>query len=199
MKQSTIMNQALSPAVQGLRPSATLLINERSKALMNEGKKVYRLGFGQSPFPVPNEVVQALRDNAHQKDYLPVRGLPALCEAVAAFNKRTLGIDCEANQVMIGPGSKELIFSLQMAFNGDLLLPSPSWVSYEPQANMLNKKTWWIDTEESEGWKIKPSAIDQICNRVFNPHRLLILNYPNNPVGNTYSICLLYTSPSPRD
>ena len=57
--------------IQSLKPSATLAINEKSKELILNGKKVYRFGFGQSPFPVPEKVVSALKKNAHKKDYLP--------------------------------------------------------------------------------------------------------------------------------
>ena len=70
----------LNPTVQGLKPSATLAINERSDALRREGKTITKFGLGQSPFPVPPSVVQALKDNAHQKDYLPVMGLRELME-----------------------------------------------------------------------------------------------------------------------
>ena len=181
----------LTKSVQGLQPSATLLINEQSNALIQEGKKVYRLGFGQSPFPIPSSIVKALQEHAHEKDYLPVKGLPQLRTAVSNFNKRKLGLDCTFEDVMIGPGSKELIFNLQMAFDGDLLLPSPSWVSYEPQANLNHKKVWWIPTSESNGWRLTPDALDEICSSVSNPNKLLILNYPNNPTGTSYSLSQL--------
>ena len=177
----------LHPRLQLVKPSATLRINERSQQLVDAGQTVYRLGFGQSPFPVPACVREALQANAHQKDYLPVKGLPALRAAVARFHPRTIGVDCEPAQVMIGPGSKELIFSLQMVLDADLLLPSPSWVSYEPQANLLGRKTHWIDTREADGWRLTPDALDDICQKIANPNKLLILNYPNNPTGTTYS------------
>ncbi len=140
----------IRPSVQNLKPSATLLINERSKALAKEGHKIYRLGFGQSPFPVPQEVVAELRKHAHEKDYLPVKGLMALREAVAQFNQRTLGINCTAENIMIGPGSKELLLGLQMACDADLILPSPSWVSYEPQAHIVEKKVILVETVEKK-------------------------------------------------
>ena len=72
--------------VRGLNQSATLVINERSNQLIQQGKTVYKLGLGQSPFPVPKLVQEALKRNAHQKDYLPVKGLMKLREAIAAFN-----------------------------------------------------------------------------------------------------------------
>jgi aspartate aminotransferase len=69
--------------VRGLSPSATLLINEKSNAMQMEGKKIYKFGLGQSPFPVPDTVVDALKKNAFQKEYLPVKGLPQLQQADA--------------------------------------------------------------------------------------------------------------------
>lgn len=64
--------------VRGLDTSATLAINEQSAALQQAGKTAYRLGLGQSLFPVPDSVVKALQENTHQKDYLPVRRHPRL-------------------------------------------------------------------------------------------------------------------------
>lgn len=112
--------------VRGLPLSATLHINELSNRIKQEGKKVYKLGLGQSPFPVPYAVVEELRANAHQKDYLEVKGLPALREAVAEYHSRRNGIERSANDVLIGPGSKELMFLLQFVYYGDLVIPAPS-------------------------------------------------------------------------
>lgn len=82
----------LNPNVSGLKPSATVAINDLSNELRQRGKEVYKLGLGQSPFPVPKPVVEALQRNAHQKDYLPVKGLRELQEAVAEHHCRTFGI-----------------------------------------------------------------------------------------------------------
>ena len=63
--------------VRGMGNSATVAINDRCNALCAEGRRVFKLGLGQSPFPVPEPVVEALRRSAHEKDYLPTQGLPA--------------------------------------------------------------------------------------------------------------------------
>lgn len=63
-------------------------MNELSKKLSNEGKKIIKFGFGQSPFPVPQSLVDELQKNASQKDYLPVGGLPKLNEAICNFYKK---------------------------------------------------------------------------------------------------------------
>ncbi len=58
---------SLNLNIRGMKPSATLAINERCRELREEGREVCHLGFGQSPFPVPEPVVETLRQNAHQK------------------------------------------------------------------------------------------------------------------------------------
>ena len=67
--------------LSNLQPSSTLLINEQSKKMEQEGRKIYKFGFGQSPFPVPQNIVEELKKNAFQKDYLPVNGLAPLRQA----------------------------------------------------------------------------------------------------------------------
>lgn len=119
--------------VRGLPQSATLTINEKSAELIRQGRKVIKLGLGQSPFPVPHSVIEQLQANAFQKDYLPVMGLYALREAVAGFHQRGEGIPYRAEDVLIGPGSKELMFIVQLVYYGDLVIPTPSWVSYAPR------------------------------------------------------------------
>ena len=88
------INENLNLNVRGLSQSATLAINERSNELIKKGREVFKLGLGQSPFPVPSTVVEALKKNAHQKDYLPVKGLLPLREAIAGFNKRVNKLGC---------------------------------------------------------------------------------------------------------
>ena len=146
----------LNENVAGLKPSATLAINEHSHALAAQGREVFHLGFGQSPFPVPDNVVASLQANAHQKAYLPTQGLPDLRESVAEYMRRNQGVDCGAEQVLVGPGSKELMFLLQLAYSSELLLPAPTWVSYAPQASILGRRTHWIQCELEQACGLDP-------------------------------------------
>ena len=173
--------------VRGLNQSATLLINERSNELIKQGITVYKMGLGQSPFPVPDVVQEELRRNAHQKDYLPVKGLGVLREAIADFNFRHQKIKCTADDIMIGPGSKELIFILQLVYYGELIIPTPSWVSYSPQARIAGRHVTWVPTSEENDWRLSPEKLDLICRSDPNRPRVVILNYPSNPTGSTYS------------
>jgi len=174
--------------VRGMSPSATLEINEKSLELLKRGVPVFRLGLGQSPFPVPERIVQALRDNAHRKDYLPVKGLYQLRESVASFNMRTQGVLTEPDHVMIGPGSKELIFILQLVYYGDLVIPTPSWVSYSPQARIIGRNVYWAQTSARNFWRLSPDQLDMICRTDPDRPRIVILNYPSNPTGYTYPL-----------
>ncbi len=172
--------------VRGLPVSATLGINEESNRLIAEGKQVYKLGLGQSPFPVPGPVVQELQNNAHQKDYLPVRGLPALCDAVAHYYRRTQDLPISQDNVLIGPGSKELMFILQLVYYGDLVIPTPSWVSYAPQAHIVGRHVYWLETDEKNNWLLTPEELENLCQTDPSKPRVVILNYPNNPTGCSY-------------
>ena len=74
------MKNLTKKSILKLKQSSTLVINEKCKELIKQGKKVYQFGFGQSPFPVPEKIVTALKDNAHRKEYLPIQGLKKLRE-----------------------------------------------------------------------------------------------------------------------
>ncbi|MGA0450232.1 MAG: pyridoxal phosphate-dependent aminotransferase [Pseudohongiellaceae bacterium] len=175
------------PRQAGLVTSATLAINERVRQLASEGKEIFNFGLGQSPFPVPQMLIRALRENAHQKDYLPVRGLLTLRESVSHWFKRRFALEFNPANILIAPGSKELLFLIQMALDCRLILPSPSWVSYHPQSRMAGNSTIWVDTKESDNWNVTPNALRKTCEgQLDDKTGLLLLNYPNNPTGSTY-------------
>jgi len=173
--------------VRGLPLSATLEINERSNALLAEGRQVYKLGLGQSPFPVPQVVIDELKSNAHQKDYLPVRGLPALQQAVVSYFERTQDLVFQPQHVLVGPGSKELMFILQLVYYGDLVIPTPSWVSYAPQAHIIGRHVRWVPTRAENKWLLTPDELEKVCAEDPAKPRIVILNYPNNPTGYSYN------------
>ncbi len=179
--------------VRGMKPSATVAINEHSDALRADGHDIIKFGLGQSPFPVPEVVAQALRDNAHQKDYLPVKGLPQLRDAVASFHAKRDGIEGRSgDDVLVGPGSKELLFLLQLVFYGDLVIPAPAWVSYAPQARIIGRTVRMVPTDPRSGWRLDPQRLAQLCEEDPDRPRVLVLNYPSNPTGLTFSAAQLH-------
>ncbi len=161
MKRLQSPEVSLNLSVRRLGKSVTLAINEKSNELIRQGKKIYKFGLGQSPFPVPEVVVEELKKNASKKDYLPVNGLEILRKEIVNYYKRTEDIEFSPDNILIGPGSKELMFILQLAYYGDLLIPSPSWVSYEPQAKIIGRNVIWMDTTksnncQSQSWRCPP-------------------------------------------
>ena len=177
----------LNLRVRGLAPSATVAINDRSNELRTQGKEIFKLGLGQSPFPVPSPVVEALRRHAAEKAYLPVQGLRELRETIAAHHCRTFGIECTADEVLIGPGSKALMFLLQLSYYGELVIPAPAWVSYAPQARIIGRNIRWMPTTMANHWHPTAEQLEELCREDPRRPRILVLNYPCNPTGRTFS------------
>ena len=169
--------------IKNLKPSSTLLMNEESKKLEKEGKQIFKFGFGQSPFQIPEDMVNELKKNSHQNKYLPMQGLQELRDAVALYTSNKKGNNYKADNVIIGPGSKELMFLLHILFDGDVILPAPSWVSYAPQAIIGRNKVHWIETKRENNWFPTGEEIEQVISKNKNKNYLLFLNSPNNPSG----------------
>ena len=173
----------LKNIVKNLKPSSTLKINEVSRELESKGEKIFKFGFGQSPFEVPQDVVNELRNNAFQNKYLPMQGLKELREAVAKYTSTKKDYKYNSENVIIGPGSKELMFLLQVLFEGDIILPAPSWVSYAPQAILGRNKIQSIQTTRENNWFPTGEEIEKVILKDRNKNYLLFLNSPNNPSG----------------
>jgi aspartate aminotransferase len=173
----------LKNLVKDLKPSSTLLINETSRKLEEQGKKIFKFGFGQSPFKVPEDIVRELKNNAHQNKYLPMQGLSELRNAVAKYTSKKKNYDYKSQNVIIGPGSKELMFLLHVIFDGEIILPAPSWVSYAPQAILGRNKVQILQTKRENNWFPTASEIEEIILKDKNKNYLLFLNSPNNPSG----------------
>jgi len=173
----------LKNLVKDLKPSSTLLINETSRRLEAQGKKIYKFGFGQSPFNVPENIVKELKDNAHQNKYLSMQGLSELRNAVAKYSSKKKNYDYKSDNVIIGPGSKELMFLLHVIFDGEIILPAPSWVSYAPQAILGRNKIQILQTKRENNWFPTASEIEEIILKDRKKNYLLFLNSPNNPSG----------------
>ena len=173
----------LKDLVKSLKPSSTLAINETSRKLEEQGKKIFKFGFGQSPFKVPADVVEELKNNAHQNQYLPMQGLSKLRDAVAKYTSSKKNFNYKSENVIIGPGSKELMFLLHIIFDGEIILPAPSWVSYAPQAMLGRNKIKILQTKAENNWFPTAKEIEELILKEKNKNYLLFINSPNNPSG----------------
>jgi len=117
------MNKMIKKQINQLKPSATLAINEESNKLKKSGKKVYKFGFGQSPFPVPESIVSALKNNVNKNTYLPMQGLEELRSAIANQLNQSNNNDFVAEDIIVGPGTKELMFLTQIALQAKYYSP----------------------------------------------------------------------------
>ncbi len=169
--------------VKNLKPSSTLLINEKSNKLEKEGKKIFKFGFGQSPFKVPQDIVNELKSNAHQNKYLPMQGLEDLRVSIASYISKKKDYKYSSSNIIVGPGSKELMFLLQILFEGEIILPAPSWVSYAPQAIIGRNKIKWIQTKSENNWFPTAKEVEDIIKKDKQKKYLIFLNSPNNPSG----------------
>lgn len=177
-----------------IKMSATMAMNNKINGLMAQGHQVYHLGFGESRFPVHPKILAAFREHAHARSYLPVAGLPELRANIAAYYRQKFQIDVEASQVIIGSGSKSLLFAAMQALEGDVLLPSPTWVSYDTQAYLTGKAVSWIPTALEDNYCLTPERLEaglQTARAAGQSPTILVLNTPGNPTGSVYPSALL--------
>jgi len=177
------MKNLIKKNVASLKISSTLAINEKTKKLVKQGKKVYKFGFGQSPFPVPDKIVTKLKENAYKKDYLSTQGLPELRDSISNYISQKTGTHYLKENIVITPGSKEAMFLMHLAFKGEIILPAPSWVSYAPQAKIAKNKIHWLQTKRENNWFPTARELENKIININNKNIILILNSPNNPSG----------------
>jgi aspartate aminotransferase len=145
----------------------------------------YGFAFGQSPFPVPRVVQEALIKNADKGQYVGSSGIPELKKAISDYNKRYFKIDIDPKDVCVGPGTKELIYNLLELFHGTVILPTPAWLGYLPQIRFLRKNFHMLPTSTNR--KINPKELEHLILRLHDRQKILILNNPNNPSGLVYT------------
>jgi len=165
--------------------SATLAINEAMQKRKANGEKLLHLGFGESGLPVPEFITQILRISADQNSYGAVVGSEEARGAAAGWFSRR-GLPTGAEQILLAPGSKALLFAALATIPGDLILPRPSWVSYAAQAALLNKPTIDVPIPDDAGGIPDPDLLEAAIIRSLssggNPG-VLLLTVPDNPTG----------------
>ena len=144
----------------------------------------YGFAFGQSPFPVPKMIQEALIKNADKGAYAAVPGIPELRNAISKYNKHYFELDVDPQRIYVGPGTKELIFNLLEILHGTVILPTPAWLGYLPQIRFLKKNYHMLPTRANR--KISPNDLRKLALRLHDRQKILILNNPNNPTGLLY-------------
>lgn len=145
----------------------------------------YGFAFGQSPFPVPRLIQEALIKNVDKGAYASVPGIPELRNAISKYNKHYFGMDVSPDRIFVGPGTKELIFNLLEALHGTVILPTPAWLGYLPQIRFLKKNYHMLPASSNN--KIIPDDLRKLALRLHDRQKILIFNNPHNPTGMLYN------------
>lgn len=179
----------LNPFVAAMRPSATLAISARAKAMRHDGVDVIELSAGEPDFPTPAPIVeaahQALRDGLFQ--YTPNAGTPELREAIAERLTRVNGLTVSAADVVCSNGAKQAVAQAVLAACGpgdEVVIPAPYWVSYPELARLAGATPVPVPTTAADGYVLGPEALEAALTE---RSRVFILNSPSNPTGAVYS------------
>ncbi len=186
----------LTRRVRSLKPSATIATANRAKALKAAGRDIIAFAAGQPDFDTPEVVKEAAIDALRkgQTKYTQTLGDPETRQAVADYLTRRSGIlGLAGDNVGIAAGGKHALFVAchcllepdeQGQPQGEVLIPTPGWVSYDPIARLAGGIVRELPTTKQSGFKITPTQLDD----AITPNtRILILNSPSNPTGTMYT------------
>ncbi|NPA49025.1 MAG: pyridoxal phosphate-dependent aminotransferase [Thermodesulfobacteria bacterium] len=183
------MKEKLATRVRQLKPSATLAINAKAKALKAQGIDIINLSAGEPDFDTPEHIkeaaIKAIREGFTR--YTPVAGIPELREAIATQIQKDYGLSYTPEEVVVSCGAKQALFNLAQALfeEGDeVLVLAPYWVSYPPIVELAGARPVIVPSEKENLFEPELSALE----RAITPKtKGLILNSPSNPTGQLYS------------
>ena len=179
----------LANRVQNLKPSATLAITAKAKALKAEGIDVIGFGAGEPDFDTPDnvkdEAIKAINEGFTK--YTVVGGTDELKDAIITNLKRDHNLSYERSEIIVSCGAKHTIYNITQALfeaGDEVIIPAPYWVSYPDQIMLTGATPVILQTEDSNKFKIDP---DELKKSINSNSKAIILNYPSNPTGTTYT------------
>ena len=176
----------MNSTVESIRPSATLAIAAKAKELAAKGVRICSFAAGEPDFDTPQVIKDAAcrAIAAGQTKYTAAKGMPALCEAVAAKFRRVNGISYDsATEIIVSSGGKQsLFFAFQALLDRgeEAIVPSPFWLSYPEMIRLAGGRARFVRTSARSGYKLTP---EQLRRAVRPRTRAVVLNYPSNPTG----------------
>ena len=184
----TKMN-AVSDRANLIQASITMTITALANQLRKEGKDVIGMSAGEPDFDTPDLIKQAGIDSINQgkTKYTPAAGTVELKQAVVDTLKRDHNLTYELSEVIISSGAKHSIFNALMAVlnpGDEVIIPTPYWVSYPDQVNVLGGKSVFVETTDVNKFKITP---EQLRAAITDKTKVFILNTPSNPTGMVYT------------
>ncbi len=183
------MSLSLSKKASQVKPSSTLAITAKAKALRAQGVDVVGFGAGEPDFNTPDNINQVAVEAIHSgfTKYTPASGIDELKQAVSdkfrTFNHLEYGLD----QIVISNGGKNSLTNIFTAIINDgdeVIIPAPFWLSYPEIVKLAGGIPVLVETTMEENFKITPEKLAAACNE---KTKAFILNTPNNPTGMIYS------------
>jgi len=183
------MSIKLAARVQAVKPSATLAITARAKALKAAGQDVVGLGAGEPDFDTPEHIkeaaIQAIRDGFTK--YTAVDGTPELKAAVIAKFQAENGLTYAQDQILVSCGGKQSFFNLAQAIldpGDEVVIPAPYWVSYPDIALLASGAPVLVHAGAEQRFKISPAQLNAAMT---DQTKLVVINSPSNPTGMAYT------------
>jgi len=157
----------------------------RARTLEAQGRNVVHMEIGEPDFDTPTNIIEAATDALHKgwTHYGPSAGLPALREAIAEEISRSRKVPVKAEEVVVVPGGKPIIFFTILALvdEGDeIIYPNPGFPIYESMINFMGAKAVPIRLREEMDFRLD---VDELRHLITDRTRLIILNSPQNPTG----------------
>ncbi len=179
----------VSQALTRVKPSATLAVSAKARAMQQAGRNVIALSAGEPDFDTPQNVKDAaVRAIAEGKTkYTDVDGVPELKDAIVAKFARENGLTYTRANVHVGPGGKVVIFNALMATlnpGDEVVVPTPYWVSYPDMVLMCSGTPVFAEAKIEDNFKLRPETLRAALSE---RSRWLILNSPSNPSGAAYT------------
>jgi len=182
-------SEQLSRRVQNIKPSPTLAITARAKALKAAGEDIIALGVGEPDFDTPEHIKQAAiaAINAGDTKYTAVDGTPELKAAVARKFARDNQLTYSMEEILVSCGGKHSFFNLTQALlnaGDEVIIPAPYWVSYPDMVALAEGVPVIVAADIEAGFKITPA---QLSAAITPQTRMVVINSPSNPTGVSYS------------
>ncbi len=183
------MDSFISKSLERMRPSATILISQRARALRQGGGDIISLNVGEPDFDTPQNIKMAACKaiKSGKTKYTNIGGILELRKAIAKKFKRDNGLNVSADDCFVATGGKQIIFNALVATlnEGDeVIIPSPYWVSYPEIVRFCGAKPIFVKTGKDDGFKLTPKSLKAAISA---KTKWLILNSPSNPSGAVYS------------
>jgi aspartate aminotransferase len=186
----------LKDSLSRIKPSATMAVTDKARALKAAGRDVIGLGAGEPDFDTPDNIKKAAIkaiESGRASKYTAVEGLAELKTAVIGKFKRENNLDYKPNQIIVSTGGKQVLYNaLMVTLNpGDeVIIPAPYWVSYPDMVLLAGGEPVIVPSRMEDGFKIKPEALE----KAITPRtKWIIFNSPSNPTGAAYTKAELKT------